>query len=254
MFRNRHFAIFMIVGACGTAHASEWISDFFQIGRPGAETGGICFGMAALSDADFVTSVRYTRGAPESLLDMPGDPVREYQFELVAFQIPPGGAPVSRCFVPSDARASSHRLQILVNGEVQACRGFSRLEFNSAGLTSTSFSLDVGPSAETGATAVLFSVDPASVPAGWSVSVPASVSLPAAGQREIVPVTVNHPFPLSGTQSLVIRATLNSRDHFFHEVEAAIDTTPSVPALPGWGATALLAVMAVAGIRAARKA
>lgn len=261
-FPRLHRSVYAGIWICtslafGTpATASESFGSFFTIGSPTTNPAWqVCFSVGSLSNGNFQTTQRFTRARPGSLLNGLNEAGYVYEVETSSVFLLPSGLLTTVCFTPNDFQPASRRLELIMeNGSVNACRGLGRVHVPRTEGTTTTLNLDMGSAGAPGATAVEFSLDLSGLAPEWSVSIPASVTIPPPGQRVLIPVIVNHPVGLPlPPQIFTVRATFDNRMHFFEEIEVSIESSGVIPTVSEWGLASLGALLLVCGGLAARR-
>ncbi len=236
-------------------HAEEFMGEEAQINALFInEMGQVCATITNLTPGPIAIDVVYTRAPQLTLLAGFTGTVMVLEGQCEGEVVIGGGAtsdPV--CFTPSESGAFCNGFSISEvdvpcgSGEEIACRAQSGLlipapeaDGSDRGAMTNSATVTVGDSAPPGATSIQVTIVPVSVPAGYSISVPSSIPIPAPGTSSTFDIEVTFPPGVGPGAEWTVQFEFDHVSSFFAETHVrALATGASIPTVSEWSLIAL---------------
>ncbi len=257
----------------GSAEASSMDGAGIEISEPIITSGGIAVSVSLTNTtlAPATVDLEYVRAIRGSLAaGVAGVPFIESVCLSSGILIAPGETVGPFTIVPSAPGRFCHGFVTHVaaasacTGAELGCRAKSNIRVfgdpapvgpagGSRGGSVVSETVTVGSNAPPGATAIIVDVIPGSVPAGYSISVPAVIPVPAPGTTSTFNIDVTFPATPTADADWTIQYRFDNRPTLFSEYSITAQGVPDVPTVSEWGLMIFLLLLLTGGTLVIRR-
>ena len=258
-------ALMLCIGA--QAHAASFAGGGVIISSPVIDgAGDVATTLENITGAPITVDLMYVRAPRGSLLGGIGAGVADWiETQCMGGITIPAGATVGPfAFTPTASGEFCNGFITHVaavpacSGAELGCRSHSRLVIPAPtalarGSTVVTETIVIGSNAPAGATSVLTNILPGSVPFGYSISVPASIPIPASGTESTFDIDVTFPAAPTADADWIIEYRFNTETDFFGETEVVALGSGVVPTVSQWALATLALLFLIGGTLVIRR-